>query len=71
MDETEASQLFIKKMEDNTLNLNQVTCLSSRLEKFPLALAQAAAFFRENPMFIEEYLQQLDRGGDHLAELLS
>jgi hypothetical protein len=45
MDETEASQLFIKKMGDDTLNLKQVTRLSSRLENFPLALAQATAFF--------------------------
>ncbi|OCL00355.1 uncharacterized protein K441DRAFT_683738 [Cenococcum geophilum 1.58] len=34
-------------------------------------LTSPAAFIRENTMSVEEYLQQLDRGDDHLTELLS
>ena len=71
MTPTESSQLVIKKLEDDDLDHSQVALLTSRLENLPLALAQAAAFIRENTMSVEEYLQQLDRGDDHLTELLS
>ena len=70
MHPTEASELLINKLENDTLDRSQIALLSSRLENLPLALAQAAAFIRENSISVEEYVQQLDRGDDHLAELL-
>src|SRR6266516_322693 len=66
----EASELLINKLEDDTLDRSQVALLTSRLENLPLALVQAAAFIQENSISVEEYLQQLDRGDDHLTELL-
>jgi len=71
MTPTEASQLVMKKLEDDGLDCSQVALLISRLENLPLALAQAAAFIRENTMSVEKYLQQLDKGDDHLTKLLS
>ena len=70
MHPTEASELLINKLEDDTLDRSQIALLTTRLENLPLALAQAAAFIRENSISLEEYLQQLNRGDDHLTELL-
>src|SRR6266516_63937 len=67
----EASELLINKLEDDTLDHSQVALLTSRLENLPLALVQAAAFIRENSISVEEYLQQLDRGDDHLTAPVS
>ena len=71
MTPTEASQLVISKLEGDNLDHNQVGLLTTHLENLPLALAQAAAFIRENTISIEAYLQMLSKSDVHLTELLS
>lgn len=59
--EGEASSLFLSKLGDERLNVNQaeVHTLLDELDHLPLAVSQAAAFIQENGISITEYTRAL------------
>ncbi|KAI4112130.1 MAG: hypothetical protein LQ339_000138 [Xanthoria mediterranea] len=61
MSEGEASALFLSKLGDERLNVNQaeVHTLLDELDHLPLAVSQAAAFIQENGVSITEYTRAL------------
>jgi hypothetical protein len=71
MDESESRQLLQEKLEDENLDLDDLSMLLSRLEHLPLALAQAAAFIQEKTISISDYLQLLNKSDQNRVDLLS
>ncbi|KAF7552766.1 hypothetical protein G7Z17_g4097 [Cylindrodendrum hubeiense] len=71
MDESESVQLLRTRLGGIETSSEELSSLSSRLEYLPLALAQAAAFIRENVIQVKDYLKLLDEGDHNLVALLS
>ena len=71
MGEVETDQLLRTRLEDDDLDSDDLSKLSSLLEHLPLALVQAAAFVQENSLSVREYLKLLEKSDRHLVELLS
>ncbi|KAB5515127.1 hypothetical protein GE09DRAFT_980228, partial [Coniochaeta sp. 2T2.1] len=71
MDEDESYRLLRAKLEDEELDRDELLVLSSRLEYFPLALVQAAAFIQENSITVSYYLRLLSQSDQQLVDLLS
>ncbi|KXJ85024.1 hypothetical protein Micbo1qcDRAFT_237614 [Microdochium bolleyi] len=71
MDESESKELLKKKLEEGGIEADDLSPLSSRLERLPLALVQAAAFMQEKSVSVSKYLQLLGGGDQHLVDLLS
>ncbi|KAH7012722.1 LOW QUALITY PROTEIN: P-loop containing nucleoside triphosphate hydrolase protein [Microdochium trichocladiopsis] len=71
MDESESKELLKKKLEEGGIEADDLSALSSRLERLPLALVQAAAFMQEKSVSVSKYLQLLGGGDQHLVDLLS
>ncbi|KAI4255045.1 MAG: hypothetical protein L6R42_006933, partial [Xanthoria sp. 1 TBL-2021] len=61
MTEEEASSLFLSKLGEERLNVNQaeVHALLDELDHLPLAVTQAAAFIQENSISIRDYTTAL------------
>ncbi|KAJ1323029.1 FxSxx-COOH system tetratricopeptide repeat protein [Microdochium nivale] len=71
MDESESVELLKKKLEEGGIEADDLLALSSRLERLPLALVQAAAFMQEKSVSVSKYLQLLGGGDQDLVDLLS
>jgi len=71
MDEGESTQLLREKLNSDDLDTADLSRLASRLEHLPLALAQAAAFIEETIITVDKYLQLLEKGDQHLVDLLT
>ena len=71
MDEGESTQLLREKLKSDGLDAADLSRLASRLEHLPLALAQAAAFIEETIITVDKYLQLLEKGDQHLVDLLT
>ncbi|KAK2016325.1 hypothetical protein LZ32DRAFT_645162 [Colletotrichum eremochloae] len=71
MTDDEVNQLFRAAFEDQAIDIEETTELSSRLEKLPLALAQAASFIQENDISIKTYIQLLDESDSAVVDQLS
>ncbi|KAL6406794.1 Protein SERAC1 [Ilyonectria robusta] len=69
--DAEATMLMRALMDDQEVNIGETTVLASRLEKLPLALAQAAAFIQGNSITIGEYIKLLDDSDVALVDRLS
>lgn len=70
MNDSESVKLLRTKLKDSPSPCD-LSALSSRLEHLPLALVQAAAFIEANTITVSQYLQLLDKGNEHLIDLLS
>ncbi|TQN70002.1 hypothetical protein CSHISOI_05627 [Colletotrichum shisoi] len=70
MSERETGQL-LHTMLDDEFSTEEASVLSAQLEHLPLAIAQAAAFIRENGISIAKYLRLLEESDEHLVEQLS
>ena len=70
MDGTESEKLLRTKVQENPTS-SELSTLSSRLERLPLALVQAAAFIEANTITVSEYLRLLDKSNQNLVDLLS
>ncbi|KAK4223173.1 P-loop containing nucleoside triphosphate hydrolase protein [Podospora fimiseda] len=71
MDQEESKQLLQEKLEDDGLDPEDLSTLSSRLEHLPLALIQAAAFIHEKSISASRYLQLLNESDQNFVDLLS
>ncbi|KAJ4288699.1 hypothetical protein N0V88_007230 [Collariella sp. IMI 366227] len=71
MDDSESKELLKKKLEEDRINPDDLSTLSSRLEHLPLALVQAAAFMQEKSVPTRRYLELLDKSDQDLVDLLS
>ena len=70
MDDTESEKLLRTKLNENPTS-DELWTLSSRLERLPLTLVQAAAFIETNTITVSEYLRRLDKSDQDLVDLLS
>ena len=70
MDDTESEKLLRAKVKENPTS-DELSTLSSRLERLPLTLVQAAAFIEANSITVSEYLRLLDKSDQVLVDLLS
>ena len=70
MDGTESEKLLRTKVQENPTS-GELSALSSRLERLPLTLVQAAAFIEANTITVSEYLRFLDKSDQDLVDLLS
>ena len=71
MNEIESEQLLRDKLKTDDPDPNDLSRLASRLERLPLALAQAAAFIQEQSISVTEYLRLLEMSDQNLVSLLS
>jgi tetratricopeptide (TPR) repeat protein len=71
MDESETDQLLRARLDGMSITSSESAALSSRLERLPLALVQAAAFIQENTISVGKYLELLDNSDQDLVDLLS
>ncbi|KAK0620758.1 hypothetical protein B0T14DRAFT_481818 [Immersiella caudata] len=71
MDDGESTQLLREKLKGDDSDADDLSRLALRLEHLPLALAQAAAFIQEMGITAKNYLQLLEKGDQHLVDLLA
>ncbi|KAL2194472.1 hypothetical protein P885DRAFT_71243 [Corynascus similis CBS 632.67] len=71
MNEGETDQLLSTHLDGISVAPGESFTLSSRLERLPLALVQAAAFIQENSIDVGKYLEHLDGSNQNLIDLLS
>jgi tetratricopeptide (TPR) repeat protein len=71
MDEVETDQLLRAHLDGISVSSSESSALSSRLERLPLALVQAAVFIQENTITVGKYLELLDNSNQDLIDLLS
>src|SRR5690606_30387623 len=71
MDDEESEQLLRTNLGEQDVATHELLTLSCRLERLPLALAQAAAFIEANTIAVGEYLRLLDKSDHDLVSLLS
>ena len=71
MDEIESCQLLRTKLQDQSVDSDQLEELSIRLDHLPLALAHAGAYIRRNVILVTRYLQLLDESDQNMIEILS
>ncbi|KAI8168729.1 hypothetical protein K4K49_012692 [Colletotrichum sp. SAR 10_70] len=71
MNDRESVEMIRALVGNNQISDEIASGLSERLEKLPLAIAQASAFIQENSMSAGDYLERLDRGDDDIVRLLS
>ncbi|KAK4220662.1 kinesin light chain [Podospora fimiseda] len=71
MDQGESKQLLQEKLEDDGLDPEDLSTLSSPLEHLPQALVQAAAFIHEKTISVSRYLQLLNESDQNFVHLLS
>jgi hypothetical protein len=71
LDHAESCQLIRKRLDDECVDNEQTYVLANDLRNLPLALAQAAAFMRQNSLTVEKYIQLLRRSDHDLVDLLS
>ncbi len=70
LNDTESEKLLRAKIKENPTS-DELSTLSSRLERLPLTLVQAAAFIEANSITVGEYLRRLDKSDQDLVDLLS
>jgi len=71
MDVENADQLLRAKFQGGDLDLDSLSALSSRLERLPLALVQAAAYIQEKSISISDYIGLLGERDQDLVDYLS
>ncbi|RYP27921.1 hypothetical protein DL767_007448 [Monosporascus sp. MG133] len=71
MEEEECQSLLRARLEGVAVTAADLSTLSDRLERLPLALVQAAAFIHENSITVQDYLELQDESDQSLVDLLS
>ncbi|KAK4163360.1 hypothetical protein QBC43DRAFT_213359 [Cladorrhinum sp. PSN259] len=71
MDEADSTKLLQQRLQRGDTDTNILLKLASRLEYLPLALAQAAAFIRENAISVQQYIKLVDTNSECETDLLS
>jgi tetratricopeptide (TPR) repeat protein len=71
MNEHESVEMIRALVGNNQISDEIASRLSNRLEKLPLAIAQASAFIQENSMSAGDYLERLERDDEDVVCLLS
>jgi hypothetical protein len=70
-DVAEGRSMVCKRLQDDDLNEEDLTCLLQSLDYVPLAISQAVAFIQENALGIKEYVDILLKGDEEMSDLLN